>query len=173
MCIEIIEYDDRYRDEAQSLLVELEMHIINLDEDHLDSLHPDYREKMLEHDLAEVSTHNGKCYLAIVGKTVAGLVMGIDRTYDESDYLDFSCPRAGVITELVVGEKYRSMRIGEALVARMESYFRQIGCHYSYVDVFAYNSKALSFYEHHGYHPRMVTEIKQLCHEEEAECALS
>ena len=60
--MKIIEYEDRYLEDVKDLLVELEEYILNIDEDNLDQLHPEYREKMAMLDLEEVKDNNGKCY---------------------------------------------------------------------------------------------------------------
>ena len=44
--MKIIEYNDKYIEDCKDLLVELEEYIISIDEDELDLLHPEYREKM-------------------------------------------------------------------------------------------------------------------------------
>ena len=63
--MKIIEYEDKYLEEVKDLLVELEEYILSIDEDNLDQLHPEYRDKMAILDLEEVKENNGKCYLAI------------------------------------------------------------------------------------------------------------
>ena len=55
----IIEYNEKYRENCKDLLVELEEYIVEIDEDHLDQVHPDYREKMFEKSLKEVKEKNG------------------------------------------------------------------------------------------------------------------
>lgn len=165
MQVKIIEYDPAFRLEAQNLMVELEEHLVRLDKDHLDIVSNDYREEMLAVDLQEIGQNNGKCFLAIVDDSVVGLIMGVEREYGVYDYLDYSCPRAGVITELVVKSEYQGQNIGNVLTEKMECYFRRIGCKYSFVDVFAYNEPALHFYSKEGYHPRMITQIKKLSEE--------
>lgn len=42
----IIEYEDKYLEDVRDLLVELEEYILTIDQDKLDQLHPEYREKM-------------------------------------------------------------------------------------------------------------------------------
>ena len=165
MQVKIIEYDPAFRLEAQNLLVELEEHLVRVDKDHLDIVGNDYREKMLVVDLQEIEQKNGKCFIAIVDDSVVGLIMGVEREYGAYDYLDYSCPHAGVITELVVKSEYQGQNIGNALTEKMERYFRCLGCKYSFVDVFAYNEPALRFYSKEGYHPRMITQIKKLFEE--------
>ena len=88
--------------------------------------------------------------------------MGIIPDYDKYDYLDYKCPKRGIITELIVTSKIRSNGIGKELIDKMENYFRDNNCEYVLVDVFAYNENAINFYERKGYHPRMHTDIKKL-----------
>ena len=160
--MEIIEYENKYLEDVRDLLVELEEYVISIDEDHLDHLHPEYREKMALLDLAEVKENDGKCYLAIEDNKAIGLIMGIIRKYDPYDYLDYKCPKIGEITELVVTSKIRSTGVGQLLIDKIEDYFKSVECEYSIVDVFGYNDNALKFYFKKGYHARMLTTIKKL-----------
>ena len=160
--MEIIEYNDKYLDDVKDLLVELEEYILTIDQDHLDRLHPDYRDKMAIVDLEDVKNNEGKCFLAIENDKAVGLIMGTIPPYDEYDYLDYKCPRRGRITELVISSNLRSTGIGQQLIDKMEEYFKSVGCEYVLVDIFGYNDNALKFYSKHGYHPRMVTGIKKI-----------
>ena len=160
--MKIIEYEDRYLEDVKDLLVELEEYILSIDEDNLDQLHPEYRDKMAMLDLEEVNNNNGKCYLAIDNDVVVGLIMGCLRCYDEYDYLDYKCPKRGIITELIVTSKIRSKGVGQTLMEKIEEYFKFNNCEYVLVDVFAYNENAINFYNKKGYHPRMYTNIKKL-----------
>ena len=158
----IIEYEDKYLENVKDLLVELEEYIISIDKDNLDLLHKDYRDKKAILDLEEVYKNNGKCYLYMDDDKVLGLIMGIERQYDEEDYLDYKCPKQGIITELIVTSKTRSKGIGKKLIKHMEDYFKSIGCDYILVDVFAYNEVGKNFYKNNGYHSRMISEIKKI-----------
>ena len=60
----IIEYNDKYLEDVRDLLVELEEYIVSIDEDELDIVHPEYREKMALVDLEEVNSNNVSEYLA-------------------------------------------------------------------------------------------------------------
>lgn len=160
--MEIIEYEEKYLEDVQDLLVELEEYIISIDKDNLDQIHKDYRELMALHDLKEVKENNGKCFLAVIDDKVVGLVMGIIPEYEEYDYLDYKCPKRGVITELVVTKNIRSKGIGKELIEKIEDYFIEKNCEYVLIDVFAYNNRALEFYDRNGYHPRMIVDIKKL-----------
>lgn len=158
----IIEYEDKYLEDVKDLLVELEEYILTIDKDELDQLHPEYREKMALLDLEEVKEKNGKCFLAVENGKAIGLIMGTVIQYDEYDYLDYKCPKEGEITELVVTSKVRSNGVGQALMNKMEEYFKSIGCEYILVDVFAYNTNGIKFYDKQGYHPRMHVGIKKI-----------
>ncbi len=160
--MKIIEYNQNYLEKVRDLLTELEEYIVTIDEDNLDHVHPEYHEKMALVSLKDVSNNNGKCYLAIEGDEVVGLIMGIIPAYSKYDYLDYKCPKRGMITELIVTQKIRSKGIGKALINKMEEYFKSLGCQYVLVDVFAYNTNAINFYANCGYHPRMYTDIKKL-----------
>lgn len=91
--MKIIEYDENYLEDVKDLLVELEEYILTIDEDNLDQLHPEYREKKAIIDLEEVNKNNGKCYLAVEDNKAIGLIMGCIFPYDKYDYLDYKCPK--------------------------------------------------------------------------------
>ncbi len=160
--MEIIEYDNKYLEEVKDLLVELEEYILSIDEDNLDNLHPEYREKMAVLDLEEIKNNNGKCYLAIEEEKVIGLIMGYVIIYDKYDYLDYKCPKSGEVSELIVSKRARNSGIGKSLMNKMEQYFKSINCEYIFIDVFGYNKNAIEFYKRQGYHTRMLRNIKKI-----------
>lgn len=160
--MKIIEYNEKYIEDIKDLLVELEEYIVSIDKDQLDQIHSDYRDKMALLDLEEVNNNNGKCYLAIENDKALGLIMGIIRSYDKYDYLDYKCPKSGEITELIITNRVRNQGIGNLLMKKMEDYFKSIGCEYVFIDVFAYNKNALKFYEKNNYHSRMVIDVKKI-----------
>lgn len=160
--MKIIGYKEKYLEDVKNLLVELEEYIVTIDEDNLDRVHPEYRDKMASIDLEEVSKNKGKCFLAIENEKVLGLIMGYVRTYDKYDYLDYKCPKSGEISELIVSKNIRGKGIGKKLIKKLEGYFKSIGCEYVFVDIFAYNKNAIRFYENENYHTRMLIDIKKL-----------
>ncbi len=160
--MKVIEYEEKYLEDVKDLLVELDEYILTIDEDNLDQLHPEYRDKMSLLYLEEVKDNNGKCYLAIENDKAIGLIMGIIKKFDENDYLDYKCPKEGEITELIVTSKTRSKGVGQELMKKMEEYFKSVDCEYVLVDVFAYNKMGIDFYNKNGYHHRMYTDIKKL-----------
>lgn len=160
--MKIIEYEDKYLEDVKDLLVELEEYILTIDEDNLDKLDYEYRDKMALLDLKEVKNNSGKCYLAIEEEKTIGLIMGYVRSYDKYDYLDYKCPKSGEVSELVVSKSARGKGIGKKLMDKMENYFKSIGCEYIFIDVFAYNKSAIEFYNKHGYHTRMLIDVKKI-----------
>ncbi|MBQ2639871.1 MAG: GNAT family N-acetyltransferase [Bacilli bacterium] len=160
--MKIIEYEDKYLEDIKNLLVELEEYIVSIDKDNLDILHKDYKDKMAILDLEEVNNNDGKCYIAVENDKAIGLIMGAIFPYYKYDYLDYKCPKKGEITELIVTNNSRNKDIGKKLIKRMEEYFKSKDCEYIIVDIFAYNDKAISFYEKENYHTRMITNIKKI-----------
>lgn len=160
--MQIIEYENKYEQDVKDLLVELEEYIVSIDKDELDVVGQDYREKMIWYDLKDVKENNGKCFIAVENEKAVGVIMGKIKKYSEVDYLDYKCPKAGRITELVVTKNIKSKGVGTMLVNKMEEYFKNMDCEYVSVDVFAYNENALNFYSKFGYHARMIDTIKKL-----------
>lgn len=160
--MKIIEYEEKYLEDVRDLLTELEEYIVTIDKDELDQVHSDYHEKMALVDLEEINKNNGICYLAIENDKTVGLIMGTIPPYSANDYLDYKCPKRGIITELIVTSKIRSNGVGQALMEKIEEYFKLNNCKYVLVDVFAYNENAINFYNKKGYHHRMYTDIKKL-----------
>ena len=117
---------------------------------------------MLDNDLDEIRTNNGKCYIAVDNDKAIGLIMGCLRKYEVADYLDYKCPKTGKITELIVTNKTRSSGVGKELIKKMEDYLKGLGCEYIAIELFAYNDMAKAFYEKGGYHPRMINLIKKV-----------
>ena len=160
--MEIIEYNDKYKEDCKDLLVELEEYIVSIDKDNLDQVGKNYRELMLDIDLKEVKENDGKCYIAIENNKAIGLIMGLVVKYDEADYLDYKCPKKGRITELIVTKNTRSKGVGKELLIKMENYLKYIGCEYISIEVFAYNKHAIEFYTKGNYHSRCIDMIKKV-----------
>ena len=160
--MKIIEYNDKYIEDCRDLLVELEEYIVSIDEDHLDQLGKDYREKMILYNLKELKENDGICYLAIENDKAIGLIMGLIVKYDEEDYLDYKCPKKGRITELIVSKNARGKNIGKELMTKMEDYLKSKGCLYINIEVFAYNKHAIDFYKKGNYHARCIDLIKKV-----------
>lgn len=52
--------------------------------------------------------------------------MGTIPPYDKYDYLDYQCPKRGMITELIVTSKIRRKGVEKALMDKMEESLNQM-----------------------------------------------
>ena len=89
---------------------------------------------------------------------IVGLVVGLINNDVEETY-EFKAPKRGRISELIVSKNIRSKGIGSELLHKMEKYLKENGCEKILIGVFAYNDKAINFYEKNGYHTRMIDMI--------------
>ena len=158
----IIEYEEKYLEDVKDLLVELEEYLVSIDEDNLDQVHEEYREKLAVIELQEINEKNGKCFLAIENNKAVGLIMGEIREFGKYDYLDYTGPKTGDIIELIVSKNSRGKGLGNKLMKRMEEYFKEQGCEIVSLEVFAFNQNAINFYDKIGYHNRMHKIIKSI-----------
>ena len=112
--------------------------------------------------IEDVRKNNGKVLLALEDEKVVGIIVGTIKEYSDWDHLDYKCPKTGNISELVVTKNSRAKGTGKKLIAEMEKYFKDCGCEYVYLDVFAYNENAIKFYNKNNYHARMHGLIKKI-----------
>ena len=157
----IIEYDSKYDKDIINLFIELQEHIADLDREGYNILTANYGHLYLKKTLEEVKKYNGKILLYKIDQDILGLVVGLINN-DAEDSYDFKAPRRGRITELIVSEKKRSKGIGKKLLKAMEGYLISQECSDVLLGVFAYNDRALKFYEKNGYHVRMLEMTKKI-----------
>lgn len=143
------------------ILIELQEHIADLDREGYNILTANYGHLYLKKTLEEVKKYNGKILLYKIDQDILGLVVGLINN-DAEDSYDFKAPRRGRITELIVSEKKRSQGIGKKLLKAMEGYLISQECSDVLLGVFAYNDRALKFYEENGYHVRMLEMTKKI-----------
>lgn len=157
----IIEYDSKYDKDIINLFIELQEHIADLDREGYNILTANYGHLYLKKTLEEVKKYNGKLLLYKIDQDILGLVVGLINN-DAEDSYDFKAPRRGRVTELIVSEKKRSKGIGKKLLKAMEGYLISQECSDVLLGVFAYNDRALKFYEENGYHVRMLEMTKKI-----------
>ena len=162
--MKIIEFNTKYSEQVKDLLVELQLYIVGLDEFGLNIITDEFRETYFVNTFNELNSHDGKMFLAVSDdrESVFGLICGYIHKYDESDKIDYVCPKTGIVSELIISEKYRRMGIGQALIDAIEKYFTDCGCEYSKIDVFAYNKGAKKLYEKNNYVDRLIPMSKRL-----------
>ena len=159
--MQIIEYEEKYAFDVKNLLLELQKHICNIDQEGYNIMGDDYCEIYFAKTMEEVKSYEGKIFLAIEKDEVVGLIVGLINNEDMEEF-DFKAPKRGRVSELVVKEKYRSLGIGDALLKYLEKHFKSVGCSDVLIEVFSYNYKALKFYEREGYHNRVVEMTRKL-----------
>lgn len=163
--MEIIEYKNKHKHKHKSavrdLLIELQEYISLIDREKYNTVTENFGEKYLLKTLLETKKRGGKIFLAEENGEIIGLVVGIINNEKEETF-DFSVPKRGKITELIVSEKYRFEGVGKALLCAMENYLKSVGCEGIIVDVFAYNESAENFYRKNGYFNRNIEMMKKL-----------
>ena len=155
----VIKYDKIYDEDIKNLLVELQEYIVSIDKEGYNILTEEFREKYFNKVMDEIKSCNGKMLLYKEEGKIVGLVIGLVNNDKEETY-EFKAPKRGRISELVVSKTVRSKGIGTILLKSMEEYLKSIGCKDILIGVFAYNEKAINFYEKNGYRMRMIDMTK-------------
>lgn len=158
----IIELKNEYYNQVKDLLVNLQNFVIKIDKYNLNLISKDYREKYFDYLLQDCNKNQGKIFICVKRNKVLGVIAGFVERYDERDKLVHSCPKKGIIAELIVDENSRDGGIGTKLLKTMEDYFKSISCEFVQIDVFAYNEIAKNFYSKNEYEDRMLTMFKKI-----------
>lgn len=160
--MEIVELKQEHFEKVKDLLVDLQNYVISIDKYNLNIISNDYREKYFEFMQNDCKKNQGKVFIAIQENNILGMVTGFVQEYDERDRLDYSCPKKGIVAELIVDKNNRANGVGSELLKHIEEYCKSIGCEFVQIDVFAYNENAKKFYYKNGYEDRMITLFKQI-----------
>lgn len=158
----IREYDPRDKAEVITLLVQLQEHLVSVDDENVQVLTDRYRIEYLDFLIDELRDNNGILLVSKNDSTIIGLVAGIIEPKDKEDELTNRCPIRGRVLELIVSKDYRSSGAGTALLQAVEDYFKKHECEYICVDVFAPNKGAYTFYKNNDYSPRNIELYKRL-----------
>ena len=145
-------------EQIKDLLVELQQYVIEIDKYNLNIISSKYRDKYFDYMLEDCNSQQGKVFIAEEDNQIVGFIAGFVQTYD----LDYTCPKKGIVAELIVSKTLRSKGTGNLLLNKMEDYFKSINCEYVQIDVFAYNEIAKNFYYKNSYEERMLTLFKKL-----------
>ena len=160
--MEIVEFSNKYEEDVKDLLVELQEYIVSIDKYNLNIISPKYREMYLKKTLQLTNKNNGKIYLAVEDNKAIGIIAGYIERYDKFDKIDYTCPKKGVVEELIVTSSIRAKGVGKQLLLKMEKYFKENNCEFCQVDVFSYNEIGKNFYKKHSFENRMETMFKKL-----------
>ena len=160
--MEIIEATKKHINAMKDLLVELQEYVVLIDKFHLNILSENYRDGYFRKTWKETKKNGGKIFLAIEEDNVIGLIAGHMRKYDKFDKLDFTCPKMGIVEELIVKKDFQKAGIGQKLIETMEQFFKEKGCEFIKIGVFAYNENAIKFYQKNAYEFRFHDMMKKL-----------
>ena len=159
--MKIIEYKEKYNEEIKKLLVELQEYIANIDKEGYNIITKEFKESYFKKTMEEVNNYEGKIFLAKEEDKIIGLIIGLINNEEEITY-DFKAPKRGRITELIVSKDYRSSKVGQKLLSKMEAHLKNVGCKGVLIDCFAYNTNAQNFYHKSGYFKRNIELMKKI-----------
>lgn len=117
--MKVIEYDKKYDEQIKDLLVELQEHLIKIDNWNTQVMSKDYREDSYNIDIQKVKEQSGKIYLAEQNDRIVGLVIGVVSKLDEIDIITNDCAKTGIVLELVISKDYQRSGIGKAKVTML------------------------------------------------------
>lgn len=160
--MEIIEFTNEYTEEVKDMLVELQNHILNIDDLKLNTITPEYREEYFKFAYNMSYNSGGKFFIAKENNTVLGFISCSVTQYEDCAKISYTCPKKGVITELFVKDNARRKGVGKVLVEKVEEYLKSINCEYVELDVFASNINAYNLYKNLGFTERVKVMLKKL-----------
>ncbi len=158
----IREYAPEDKSQVIMLLVQLQEHLVAVDDEQVQILTDRYSKEYLNYLLDALRENHGVLFVLENATEIIGLVAGIIEPKDKEDILTNRCPIRGKVLDLIVSKDHRSDGAGTALLQAMEDYFRKHECEYICVDVFAPNKGAYTFYENNSYSPRNIELYKRL-----------
>ena len=158
----IREYAPEDKSQVIMLLVQLQEHLVTVDDEQVQILTDRYPKEYLNYLLDELRENHGVLFVLENATEIIGLVAGIIEPKNKEDILTNRCPIRGKVLDLIVSKDHRSGGAGTALLQAMEDYFRKHECEYICVDVFAPNKGAYTFYENNSYSPRNIELYKRL-----------
>ena len=120
-----------------------------------DVVEPLFREMM-----ARCEAHDGRIFVAEEERVIAGYVTVLARV--RSDETDDGGLEYGLITDLMVRQRFRRRGIGRRLIAEAEKYAAAKGADWLRIDVLANNGGARGLYSAAGFSDHIVTLEKPL-----------
>lgn len=154
-----------YANEKQqviNLLVELQEHLVFVDDESVQTIDDEYGERYFAHLQGLVKKNDGIVLLAVSESGVEGFIAGYIEPKDEEDRITNRCPRRGIISDLAVAANQRGNGIGKELMNAIERYFMEKNCEFVAVNLFAPNDTARKFYDSLGYTPRNIELYKRI-----------
>jgi GNAT superfamily N-acetyltransferase len=110
--------------------------------------------------LRRLAIGQGVILIAEIDRAAVGLAVGIAPLPEEMDEFASGGRRYGFISDVFVDGKHRSQGIGAALVRQLEVRLGDLGCVAIGLTAYAFDERAMRFYERLGYLPRDITLMK-------------
>lgn len=157
--VQIREYSEKDRDEVLVLVKEFCDYIEGIDPLKL----VQYKEKSAEFytDLMlKKNKEKGKVFVAVENDSIVGFIGGYIAEQDEDEQMELVQMIPGHITDFFVTKSYRGQKVGQTLMEKIESFFKQNNVTIVRLEVFAPNEIARAFYNKHGFIERLITVSK-------------
>ena len=158
----IRKYEDKDLSAIIKLAEELQDYLVKIDPLHRLYRLPQYGVLYAEHILTTTKEENGKIFVAEIEDHIFGFIVGCIEKESELDKLGYKSIKTGRVTELIITQKLRGVSAGQALLETIEKYFKLESCDIIRIEVFVPNENALNFYDHLGYHPRVIDMVKEI-----------
>ena len=161
MEIQIREYQEGDRPFITKCLEDLHDYITDIDPDKRLRRQPEFGQVFTDELLLFVKKGNGKIYIAVDGDVLIGFSGGAIDKKSKKDLLEVKPSKVGVISDVVVEEKYRGRGIGKMLIEKLEKYFKSQDCDTIWLSVIAFNP-AHDMYLKLGYRDREIGMLKKI-----------
>ncbi|MCA9385441.1 GNAT family N-acetyltransferase [Candidatus Dojkabacteria bacterium] len=157
------EYNDTDKESLKQMIEKLHDYVLSVDPIKRLRKMPGYVDHALEKLLKTYEENNGKIYLAVDEEKIIGFAFGfVGDTQSEENKLQVIPTQLGIIADLYVEEAYRGTGVAELLMDALEKYLKNSGCDSLWVDVFADNTRALSYYKKRGFVEREIGMLKRI-----------
>ncbi|MBI4164060.1 MAG: GNAT family N-acetyltransferase [Candidatus Aenigmarchaeota archaeon] len=162
MNIIIKKYKESDFGDLVELMEELQDFIVNIDPMKRLRRLPLYGKIYTDDLLKKIKQNQGIIFLAEHQNKVIGCVAGIIEKQTKYDLVRCKPTKPGKILELIVTKDYRSQKVGNLLMDKIEKHFKKAKCTVVYTDIFEPNKGAYKFYQKLNYKSRLIYMIKPI-----------
>lgn len=159
--MQIIKYDDRFRESVIELMMQLQDHERALSADRPPSW--EVSEKQLDYLVSSCTPSVGIIYLAVIESRAVGIIVAFqDQEHEGTHHVYPKYRKFCLISDLVVSEAHRGAGIAAALMDKVYEYTQLLGFNYVRLGVLSTNIPARRFYEKNGFDLYEVTYRKEI-----------
>ncbi|RJO60523.1 GNAT family N-acetyltransferase [candidate division WS5 bacterium] len=151
--MEIREYKKSDREDFIRLTEGRRRYVMDLDNQNILAISKDYGKVYSSDYIKNTKGSRGAIFMAETDEKTVGCGVGIIRKLSKKEELKYNVRnyKMGVISNLFIEESYRGKGIGTQLIHKFEEFFKEHGCKYVRMEVFALNEKAYDLYAELGY----------------------